>query len=84
MTLCAPPRDLQRWLPNPQPSQRHLQPVSWVPVLGGQVKRDGGSQPLARPTIVILHEVLIKYWVRLHNVLSGRRPDRSLIRVEKL
>ena len=42
MTLYAPLHDLQRWLPNPQPSQRHLQPVFWVPVLGGQVKRDGG------------------------------------------
>ena len=35
-------------------------------------------------TIVILHKVLVKYRVRLHNVLCGRRPDRCPVRVEQL
>jgi hypothetical protein len=37
---------------------------------------------LREPTIVIFHEVLVKYWVRLYNMLRGRRPDRCPVRVE--
>ena len=57
----------------------------WFPGLQSCKNRSKERKTCVRTlTIVIFHEVLVKYRIRLHNVLRGKRPDGCPVRVEQL